>query len=713
MRSLATSIVKSSLAVMVPPDITRAGLRAIMARKCCTSYFNEIKAKSNQSIEQADEESSFVVVMEELLLTLQPCFSISADKAKKAPPMNKSASFQEIQSIFAALQIEEAVGKAEESSISVSAMASELSFIELEPLKGEKDLAEEKLFAIYCLFDDLSQLRSYIVDLWTEFKHGKVDLITAAVTTNTAIQLAMQVQDELLEAYPETTDYQNILNTLLTCLVGPGHEQEEEIEIDDSIADWIFMPTNNILDDFCDILKPGQVPYLNRDQIGRYNPLRDRSQLSQAEKQQEDTTLLIGILPEFCFISKHQVALLATDQLTRGLCQMVVTKVIPVWLMFAATIFLDVHHSLREGYLQTFEQLMRKCEAAKATLERHFVLSEGLVKPAIWPRQNERTLHRFLDEIGHLLVDDPILPLKASQARRLGQPAPSSIETYYLLKRSPILCGVMAFAIDLEMQKLGVLLVNTMGTVAFGAHFYNALQQKPRPVIPWPMMDRVIALHGEEALFIGTKPTDIGESFRQICLFLDYSPETSAHNRRQVVPVSSNNSIKGLKETFLLGDIFYQALRGDGSMSLKMQNVEELLRNQAHDSQLASTGTDKHLCQKWANSHHLTPLEFVEALRTSFPTEQVKSKFNYFTMHEQSISLFRNLRQELDGEYSGFFNGMYIENEFQLPFLGPYAIMVAWGRRKTGESAGLTEAGIKMLDKIGNVYDSWVQEHKS
>ena len=64
------------------------------------------------------------------------------------------------------------------------------------PQKNGKD--EEKLSAIFCLFDDLARLRLFVLSLWKQFKQRNIDLITASLTTNTAFQLAIRAQDEIL-----------------------------------------------------------------------------------------------------------------------------------------------------------------------------------------------------------------------------------------------------------------------------------------------------------------------------------------------------------------------------------------------------------------------------------------------------------------------------------------------------------------------------------
>ena len=64
------------------------------------------------------------------------------------------------------------------------------SVYQVEAIKDDKDAKAEQLFAIFCLFDDFARLRKFILDLWIDYALGRVDLITASVTTNSAFQVA-------------------------------------------------------------------------------------------------------------------------------------------------------------------------------------------------------------------------------------------------------------------------------------------------------------------------------------------------------------------------------------------------------------------------------------------------------------------------------------------------------------------------------------------
>lgn len=202
--------------------------------------------------------------MEDVLLALQPRFAISInsvneDTQASNAPKSTSDHLESLENRFATLDVEEI---AEQLDDAASSSATKLVY-ELES-KTKADIAEEKLFAMFCLFDDLARLRQYLRDLWIDYVFDKTDLITTAVTTNTAIQLSIRTQDEILAAYSDCGDYQNVLSTILAVLAEKESIADDEIgfELDGAIAEWIYAPAHSLLDSFCDVLQPGM--YLPR-----------------------------------------------------------------------------------------------------------------------------------------------------------------------------------------------------------------------------------------------------------------------------------------------------------------------------------------------------------------------------------------------------------------------------------------------------------------
>jgi hypothetical protein len=448
---------------------------------------------------------------------------------------------------------------------------------------------------------------------------------------------------------------------------------------------------------------------MKRGHLGIYNPLADRTKMDDTQKTHQDLILLAELLPEFSFLARYKIGLFTTDELTAGLLKMSLTKEIPVWLTFATTILLDIHHLAKDQVDRSFKESQLIANRAKATLSRYFEFTRGIKPPSTWPKGNERVLTHLADAVDKTILEDVVLPLKEKLYTRLRLPYSADVERFYLYKRHPILCGLLSFRLTLELQYAGVILVQAWGTAIYPAHFNNALRQQIQPA-PWPLMEKVIELHGEDRVFVGGRPRTILDCYKQVSLVLGYSAEQFAKNRRSQKPVISKNGPRGLNLSSPLAEIFREGLASDGSMQLTMHNIDELLNDNAFDTTIASDTQSKIWHDHWNRYHRLTSIQLLEALKASIPVELPKLRFNYFLLHEQSITLLRRLRDSLDTDLKKFVGGNYIENESQLPFVGLYVIMIACGTDHVAENLRIPDAGSMLLQKAGDVFEAFSRE---
>ena len=157
-----SNIFKENHSIAVPTAIVQAGLRVVSAKKRCAVYFEDKSDSASTYWGTSNTgHSYFFNLMEQTLLTLQPLFAVSAACANENSgafdtPGLASDGFQSLENRFAALDIDEPTDT-DNASASMSSV---------EPVYGvgprtKGDINEEKLFGIFCLFDDLSRLRMF------------------------------------------------------------------------------------------------------------------------------------------------------------------------------------------------------------------------------------------------------------------------------------------------------------------------------------------------------------------------------------------------------------------------------------------------------------------------------------------------------------------------------------------------------------------------
>jgi hypothetical protein len=203
---------------------------------------------------------------------------------------------------------------------------------------------EEAFFAFHLLLGDLDKLRTEVSHAWAEYKKNQIDLIAASITTNTTVDLARSMTEDLKNIFARHGGgIQRLQVYHTTQCIGAGTTEEYRVPQGDDIYTsfqlllaWRRLP------------QIGGDPQLKCGFYGYYDPHSDRNAKSSQEKSIEDKIVLFGMLEEFHFYLRTPRTPgsqpLPEDELTRGLRTMYETKEIILPLAFATTIFLDIHH---------------------------------------------------------------------------------------------------------------------------------------------------------------------------------------------------------------------------------------------------------------------------------------------------------------------------------------------------------------------------------
>lgn len=171
----------------------------------------------------------------------------------------------------------------------------------------------------------------------------------------------------------------------------------------------------------------------------------------------------------------------------------------------------------------------------------------------------------------------------------------------------------------------------------------------------------------------------------------------------------SKKGPRGLEDTSALGRAFRQGLAIGGSQELMLHDIEQLLNEQARNADLAAHPENKRLRHEWKTSKRLTQLELLQVLRDAIQAELPKLEFPYLKLHEQSIRILRLLVAELDSDLRKYMGPNYLQNESQLPLIGPYIIMTAYQTGRTMEHLDIKNVGNKMLERAEEIMEDFLQ----
>ena len=454
---LASDIATStSPKVSLPKSIATLIRSVISLRQQANDVFKTLSsgAKDRQA---DDRHRHFISVLEEVLDILE---------AAATPELHDGGTA--LNNLFEALTVEEA----EEDAGSPLPALTGTKTSKKQP-QSEYELEAvplDDVFTIFTFFKDLNVARGYIEGVWRDYRNGRLDVMSAAVTTDTAFTLLKQSCDEVLESFSDVRGYSDMMAIVLKYGAIPRDPPY-------AIHDWFCFPTGGLLYLYTGVLELAVQPVMKPGHFGVYDPSRDRSKLSEEEKEREDLIVLMELLPEFTKLPRARLEVPAEDLLTAGLRKMMEASSIdalPMYTIFATQILLDIHHVLRQDVSRPFDQLQRTGKRVVAILDDYFRYSRNR-KISNWPPQNDEVFRQISALAKDWALEDRVGKCFPRGAQGVKAPA------YHLLKNHPVLAGLLTFRLNVLLNDAGITLCNAWGSVLYPIHLYNAARQKRRP----------------------------------------------------------------------------------------------------------------------------------------------------------------------------------------------------------------------------------------
>ena len=525
--------------VNIPPDLINTIKSVIEARRKCNTFY---KQQDSGDVSDDGGHTFFIKVLEGILHMLEPFCKHDTGRRQRDEDINIKGG---LQNIFASLSVEESSEEFLKTS-SDSKTARRSVEYEAETLDDARMLS----FAVYCLFSDLNDIRNFLQRLWKDNQAGIVDLVTAAITTNTAVDLVRRIQAEFLQDFPKQENFEDLVR-LYYCIqcVTRGQDPGFREMADDpfnlacyDIADWMFLPAYAQLNSFAALVQPHHLYVYKPGHFGTYEPCSDRSVKTNREKFQEDRIVLLEVMADFCFVAQMTNEIPAEDELTRGLRGLVEDKKIPLWLDFAAQNFLDIHHIFRQDVGNAFAVLQETGRQARQTIEQNLLFHQSLRIPN-WPPHNDIGLRRLIIFIEEWSLEDAIAKSTNKIFKKYPGPhSPHVPSDFHLLRRHPLLCGLSCFSIRVQVQEASILFINAWGSIMYSGHLYNAVRQEGFCNSAWPDMEQLFYFHTPEQFFAGSPPETTHAYIKQfqICMGEAASTAGASHPPSRGMVLSSS-----------------------------------------------------------------------------------------------------------------------------------------------------------------------------
>ncbi|KAK4501974.1 hypothetical protein PRZ48_007784 [Zasmidium cellare] len=689
--SLANTIVSTtSPRIRIPKHITTLIKGVIGLRKYAAKLFAQFSKNKTDPAILADRagHAHFVTVLEDVLEILQPTTS------------NTASQDDDLDNVFAALSVEEVTSEG-------TTRAKSAKKVNGPQYEMEEEEDGDDFFVFVTFMNDMNDIRSRLMRVWADYRCGKLDLMSAAITTDTAFNMMKRNSSELLESYPEGLNYEDMLTFLLECMLELG-------EANDGFADWTCAHTFTMLEDYASILPTNKLPALKPGHYGVYDPKKDRAKMSTRERETEDLIIIMDILPEFTKIASIGCDIPAEDELTAGMRKMMNARSIealPLYAVFAMQVFLDIHHVLREDVIRPFEQMQATGKRLVATIDDYFRFSRGR-HIETWPPYNDDLLRRLRALAIHYTQKDVYGTLFTSIYEDMG----AALRPFFFLKNHPVLCGLWTYHMNTQLQELGITLCNAWGSVIYPAHFYNAARQSASLESDWKDMDYIIALHSPQRLFVGAPPTQPREYLKRFMLALGVSATNFARNRRtggRSLIVESKKGPRGLKTTTPVKDIFHNRYGLGETAKLSTANLIAMLSVASKAERTNQPSVDlQALSQDLATQKQYSPLQILDIVREGVAGEELHLIFDYFGLHQRCWKMLRTVQTHLHADLVKHFGEMYMEEEAQLPFVIGNLFEVVWGSDRIMEALRV-EGGSRMLHTAAGVLDRFLQDEEN
>ncbi|KAF3030452.1 hypothetical protein E8E15_004294 [Penicillium rubens] len=730
---LADVVAKSALTV--PKPVLIIAKRAIKLRKHVTSWF-----LGQGDTENNKKHAHFISALEKVCETLEwkvkkPSNPDTENPSPTSEAGDGNADLDMFLNKFAVLTVEEPQEPQEPQEGQRKSPESK-QVVKVELVENDEDEETDSYFSLiffktYCLFQDLRNMRAFISHTWSEYRDKKIDLMNAAVVTDSALQLARDLVQEVVDDWstsvPSPVDNLQKLVFNIACMTRSiDLTPSTEIGLPynkhmSDVAEWCYLPTWIILESFTHVLQNDHLPVYKKGYFGTYDAKANRERMPVGQKFNEDKIILLQLLPEFCMIDTFGIHMLTPDAITTGLLDFCKTKKVTPWLCFASQVLLDVHHIMRHSTLGAFEDLRMSGLRIQKTIDDYLKVSKSHPQPKFWPKEGDEEIKSIRFAVDSWIMNDPF-----SELRRHSMPGKNAPENHVLFSQHAILCGLSLFHLNTRMQHVGQQLVTQWYDVQQLAFLYNLAKIESHKNLSWPDMETFIKIHGDSHIFVGSRPKNATESLNRLELATGISSATkfarNARNRGDFHrPDGKNPRVLTPTTTIakLFGDQYVPGFREDGGI----RNIDNILDTLSQELSLQVTSKEPQpsdpqvmFQHKWSQTRNIGTLQLLALLKSRLFEEEPVLLFNYFGMHKRSLELLRLIKAKEHHKFVQYFTPAYMPDE---SFISNIVILVhhvargsAQGAREMGISVNAgSRIGSRIVMSCGDVMQEYLRKN--
>ncbi|VUC22751.1 unnamed protein product [Clonostachys rosea] len=501
--------------VLVPQSVISLTERIILQRSAFSSRLSYHGA--NPTVEGDQSHSYFVDILRQVVHLFRQ------NVAQSPAPSVGSVHFGKLENRFASLHVQEP-SQAFLNASNVKKSTSENSIVfEAEP---QTDL--DDAIAVYgMLLLDLNKIRGEVRQIWLRFSQGSIEITAAALATNTGVDLAKYLIDQVLPIFQLHGGVDEVAEAFALWFI-----QERGLNNSDRTPEEVYGHidyTMLFVNDFMKKISGCQgCTHAHRE---HWKPAHKaiRELLDSVKcKLAVDKALvteLLSILKALGWAAKEY---LKVDEIMSGLAEMERPKGAPFYVNFALQLTLDIHHTLGPwGLEQPAKQLDKELTFMIELIDQ---LYQEKARTNDSAGATCGCLRNFQMEMKAFHADPTIEACK-ELFTHVDYNGKLPEQRHRSMQLSPVLCGLTIFYFRASMYDWGFIQFNGSRTIRKAVHLYNALVNEGLIENPWCDMQLAENFFGRSNIFAGQKPTGTRGYLKQLL-------------------VASGMTIRGMKEVF-------------------------------------------------------------------------------------------------------------------------------------------------------------------
>ncbi|KAL9620099.1 MAG: hypothetical protein Q9160_005305 [Pyrenula sp. 1 TL-2023] len=528
---------------------------------------------------------------------------------------------------------------------------------------------EDLLFTVDEWLKLKQELHEEIRQIWNRFKQGSIALCVASTTTNAAFELLRQAEEKMSESFPHfNCDYEK---TVLPYLKANGKRlavQQRHVRPSTAILDG---PTLDLLNHsmvFAFRYLRGCVDMISETRgtivDGQFSSLKQELSIVYSSMTFIHEDYLRRILIVF-FINRSLYILDAIkagmaegfqlDEFARGVGEIVATRKIPAWFVFATEIQVDIHRILGPQAAAGLEELRKTQNAVRnsTTQFQEFLRHQGSPNiSTITIADGKKQVDQFEAFKDLCYVAEDLQSLTGTDFKKKGIFHGTEHPNVDTLEHLPIWCVLLQFSILCRRQTLSIIFDKRLGALVPLIYLYDTMRHLGGKIKAWKDIDYMINGHETSYLFFGSGPTSIESYHSRLWRILGWpegskrirsSRKSSRQLNHKFTPLTSVLDKRYCRQLFnLIGKALDIHWLGLANVDRLLKHISDPTSHSRRIKRDEDGDVDFSMLKEYSRS---SPSEFLRAFQNQSMSELPHLLSDYFAMIRRAYTLFDDIIQ--------------------------------------------------------------------